>query len=222
MTKEIIALALEAGAHDAGHSYYGMSEAKIVKFYTLSRADLKAEVSKLDVLLEECKMDWSGDVTQLKAEHKHEVDALRAENENLRTVMMAAAVEITEHWDAHCDDEGYGPANLLRRLENGYPAQYGYDAQSYVRLEKERDALRAELGQYPEIQAMLMSENKQLRAENEKLKADNLDLRSDEALNEAEALIRQAGAALLPHKSTVLRWYTPVDAALDAINEYFK
>lgn len=59
-------------------------------------------------------------------------------------------------------------------------------------------------------------------AEVEKLKADNLDLRSDEALNDAEALIRQAGAALLPHKSTVLRWYTPVDAALDAIEEYFK
>jgi hypothetical protein len=33
------------------------------------------------------------------------------------------------------------------------------------RLIDERDALRAELGQYPEIQALLMSENKQLRAE---------------------------------------------------------
>jgi len=32
-------------------------------------------------------------------------------------------------------------------------------------LVKQRDALRAELGQYPEIQAMLMSENKKLRSE---------------------------------------------------------
>ena len=37
---------------------------------------LQKEVSTLDVLLEECKMDWSGDVTQLKAEHKHEIDAM--------------------------------------------------------------------------------------------------------------------------------------------------
>ena len=33
-------------------------------------AELKKEVSTLDVLLEECKMDWSGDVTQIKAEHE--------------------------------------------------------------------------------------------------------------------------------------------------------
>lgn len=39
---------------------------------------LQKEVSALDVLLEECKMDWSGDVTQLKAEHKHQIDALQA------------------------------------------------------------------------------------------------------------------------------------------------
>lgn len=72
-------------------------------------------------------------------------DELIAEIKNLKTVMMAAAVEITDHWDAHCDDEGYGPVNLVRRLENGYPAQYGYDAQSFVRMERERDELRAEV-----------------------------------------------------------------------------
>ena len=36
------------------------------------------------VLLEEGKMDWSGDVTQLKAEHKREIEALQAENERLK------------------------------------------------------------------------------------------------------------------------------------------
>ena len=45
---------------------------------------LQEEVSALDVLLEECKMDWSGDVTQLKAEHKREIEALQAENERLK------------------------------------------------------------------------------------------------------------------------------------------
>lgn len=64
-----------------------------------------------------------------------EIERLKAENTNLQTVMMAAAVEITEHWDAHCDAEGYGPCNLVRRLEKGYPAQYGYDAETLVRLE---------------------------------------------------------------------------------------
>lgn len=39
---------------------------------------LQKEVSTLDVLLEECKMDWSGDVTQIKAEHKHEIQAMQA------------------------------------------------------------------------------------------------------------------------------------------------
>lgn len=73
-----------------------------------------------------------------------ERDALTTQIANLHTVMMAAAVEITEHWSAHCDEEGYGPVNLVRRLENGYPEQYGYDAKTLVRVEADRDALKAE------------------------------------------------------------------------------
>jgi uncharacterized coiled-coil protein SlyX len=72
---------------------------------------------------------------------------LEAENANLCTVMMAAAVEIQEHWDAHCDAEGYGPANLVRRLENGYPEQYGYDAQTMVRQDKRIAELEAQLAE---------------------------------------------------------------------------
>jgi hypothetical protein len=64
---------------------------------------------------------------------------------NLHTVMMAAAVEISEHWEAHCDSEGYGPANLVRRLENGFPEQYGYDAQTIVRMQKQLDEQAAEI-----------------------------------------------------------------------------
>ena len=74
-----------------------------------------------------------------------ERDALKEDIEKLHSVMMAAAVEITSHWDAHCDAEGYGPVNLVRRLENGFPSRYGYDAQTLVRVEKEVAALKAEL-----------------------------------------------------------------------------
>ena len=74
-----------------------------------------------------------------------ERDALKADNANLRTVMVAAAEEIHAHWHAHCDSEGYGPANLMHRLEQGIPSEYGYTAGRFAELVAERDALRAEL-----------------------------------------------------------------------------
>lgn len=73
------------------------------------------------------------------------VKALEADIENYLSVAMAAAVEIQEHWDAHCDEDGYGPANLMRRLENGFPASYGYTAKSLVEVTADRDALQARL-----------------------------------------------------------------------------
>ena len=48
-----------------------------------------------------------------------EVTRLARENLRLRTVMMAAHEEITEHWVSHCDNEGYGPQNLVRHLHDG-------------------------------------------------------------------------------------------------------
>ena len=74
-----------------------------------------------------------------------EREAMRAEISDLHTTMMAAAVEIQEHWAAHCDEDGYGPANLMHRLERGIASQYGYTARTLVMVEAERDALRAEL-----------------------------------------------------------------------------
>ena len=59
-----------------------------------------------------------------------------AEIANLKTVMVAAAEEIQAHWDAHCDAEGYGPANLMRRLEEGIPSQYGYTAGAFAALQE--------------------------------------------------------------------------------------
>lgn len=34
-----------------------------------------------------------------------------------KQIMKAAAVEIEEYWVAHCDQDGYGPINLLDYLE---------------------------------------------------------------------------------------------------------
>lgn len=83
------------------------------------------------------------------AGYKAATAAANEEIKNLHSVMMAAAVEITEHWDAHCDEEGYGPANLVRRLENCYPAQYGYDAETVVRMEERIEWLEAQLREAP-------------------------------------------------------------------------
>jgi hypothetical protein len=33
----------------------------------------------LEIINEECKMDWSGDVTQIRAEHTHELEAAQAD-----------------------------------------------------------------------------------------------------------------------------------------------
>lgn len=70
-----------------------------------------------------------------------ELRRLHAENDRLRTVMVAAAEEIDSHWEAHCDSEGYGPVNLMRRLEQGIAAEYGYTAGEFKRLRAQRDAL---------------------------------------------------------------------------------
>ena len=84
-------------------------------------------------------------LAQVIEEVKADNDSLKADIEKYLTTAMAAAVEIQEHWDAHCDSEGYGPANLMRRLENGFPESYGYTAKSLIEMTIERDSLKAEL-----------------------------------------------------------------------------
>lgn len=56
----------------------------------------------------------------------HAIQMLIVERQGLLDVMMAAAVEIDSQWEAHCDDEGYGPVNLMHRLESGISTEYGY------------------------------------------------------------------------------------------------
>lgn len=72
-----------------------------------------------------------------------ERDRLTAEVAALKTVMVAAAEEIHAHWQAHCDAEGYGPQNLMRRLEEGIPSEYGYTAGAFAKLTAEVATLRS-------------------------------------------------------------------------------
>jgi hypothetical protein len=70
---------------------------------------------------------------------------------NLKTVMIAAAEEIQEHWQAHCDSEGYGPANLMHRLEKGIPAQYGYTAGEFAKQDSRIKELEERVKELQEI-----------------------------------------------------------------------
>lgn len=82
-----------------------------------------------------------------REEDAERIAALEAENAELRTVMVAAAEEIHQHWDAHCNAEGYGPAHLMRRLEEGIASQYGYTAGAFAEQKDRIAALEAALEQ---------------------------------------------------------------------------
>lgn len=69
---------------------------------------------------------------------------LEAEISDLLTVMVAAAEEIDEHWSAHCDQDGYGPVNLMRRLEQGIASKYAYTAGDFNRLCSRVEELESE------------------------------------------------------------------------------
>lgn len=76
------------------------------------------------------------------------IERLTRENAALKTVMVAAAEEIHAHWQAHCDADGYGPQNLMRRLEEGIPSEYGYTAGAFAELKRERDETVADAARY--------------------------------------------------------------------------
>ncbi len=73
------------------------------------------------------RLNAACDLIESQAKH---VDALK-------TVMIAAAEEIQLYWDSHCDADGYGPANLMRRLECGIPSEYGYTAGAFAALQQQ-------------------------------------------------------------------------------------
>lgn len=113
-------------------------------------AALEAECERLTDALDRQSV-ITGDYIARCQRLADERDALRAEISDLHTTMMAAAVEIHGHWAAHCDEEGYGPANLMHRLERGIASQYGYTARTLVMVESERDALRQQRDKLAEL-----------------------------------------------------------------------
>lgn len=96
----------------------------------------------IDQMFRDC---LGGNYRPQASETKSPAEAMRSlQNEclELRQVMVAAAEEIHEHWEAHCDEEGYGPANLMRRLEKGVAVCYpGYTIGAFMELEKKVEVL---------------------------------------------------------------------------------
>ena len=139
--------------------------------------------------------------------------------------MMAAAVEIQAHWEAHCDEEGYGPANLMHRLERGIASQYGYTAQTLVQIEAERDTLRQQLAEARDeisqhsndLALAYMKGGADMRQQRDKLAGLLRDVRVIVA-REVERWTRSA--AILPVNANVESGLlTRIDAALAEVNK---
>lgn len=111
----------------------------------LFEADEKANVRQYDHFrsIEDRWLGWLAKARSVQADclaERKAREAAEADNAKLRSVMIAAAEEIQRHWDAHCDAEGYGPANLQHRLEEGIAAEYGYTAGAFETLRARAEA----------------------------------------------------------------------------------
>src|SRR5574337_141111 len=118
-----------------------------------------AEISPIGAIMDRPRITQQeiDEALMLKMEaDEKEIERLRTENAKLKTVMIAAAEEIELHWADHCDEEGYGPVNLMRRLEEGIPAEYGYTAGSFERLRVEIEALRKDADRYRWLRSRLL------------------------------------------------------------------
>ena len=102
---------------------------------------------------------WNSHVLPLVAQ----IEELKIQNENFKTVMIAAAEEIQSKWSAHCDSEGYGPSNLMHRLENAIPARYGYTAGAFENLDAFNKELKRSLTNRDKEISSLKSENEELK-----------------------------------------------------------
>jgi hypothetical protein len=74
---------------------------------------------------------------------------------------IAAAIP---HWQAHCDADGYGPANLQRRLEEGIPSEYGYTAGAFAAQAARIAELEAEHSQMVAANTAMAQHNGTLQA----------------------------------------------------------
>lgn len=55
-------------------------------------------------------------VTLERDSAREKVEELKQEASRVRAMCKAAAQEIQEHWEAHCDPEGHGPQTLMNGL----------------------------------------------------------------------------------------------------------
>lgn len=99
------------------------------------------------------------DLAESHAKQVIEIAKLNSDCDNYCTVMIAAAEEIKRVWESHCDEEGYGPQNLLLRLERGIPAQYGYTAGAFEADELKIKTLESELLKAKELIKKLLTNN---------------------------------------------------------------
>jgi hypothetical protein len=68
------------------------------------------------------KLERERDEWRMKAVDLHKANvAMECTGIALKSMCAAAAAEIEEQWSAHCDSEGYGPANLMYRLKGQSP-----------------------------------------------------------------------------------------------------
>lgn len=116
-----------------------------------------------------------------------EIDKAVQEIGRLRSLCDAAALEITDHWDAHCDDQGCGPVNLLDRLEQERGGGYidEFTVEHIKRTLEERDQAQDDFHQAMELARKYSAERDQLRAVAVRLKL---------ALQELESRVFEDGA----------------------------
>ncbi len=115
---------------------------EMLKDYPLIRMeDITDEARILSVAWHENATNWIGDKHKLASDimnYARRVTSKKdAEISALKSTMIAAAEEIHEHWQAHCDKDGNGPVSLMRRLEEGIPGDYLYTAGRFAEMKKE-------------------------------------------------------------------------------------
>jgi chromosome segregation ATPase len=94
--------------------------------------------------------------------------------ERLKTTLVAGAEFIKENWDKLCDEDGYGPQNLLLRMDgtlnsSGYS---GYSAGEFDRINKELSEAKKEIDSQNQAILAHVSDKDSLRARIEELSND--------------------------------------------------
>lgn len=83
LTISVIGREVQIDAYRAStmRNYVELCRKQALEEAAVQLQEMQLTLNTLDVLLEECKLDWSGDVVQIKAEHGRAIDALRTDIE---------------------------------------------------------------------------------------------------------------------------------------------